>query len=78
MSIKKTFKVNDLIDLTNNILKSTVLDQKEKKGACLILDGILHETGNYSGYSYLFDWNALDRSEAEKIQYNRQYHKKGN
>jgi hypothetical protein len=74
--MKKTIKVLDLLDKVNTALASENISQDEKNALSWLLTSVLHETGNYHGYTYLFDWNALTLSQAESKRYDRQYLKK--
>ena len=59
---RKTVDVKTLIDITNDMLKNSFnssTEQEQRWGAILLLEGVLHRTGNYRGYRY------LDSSEVE-------------
>ncbi len=49
----KTFKVNQLIVNTNKILASHTETPDFAKGLIIMLEDILHQTGNYNGFRYL-------------------------
>ena len=49
---RKTFDVNKLVEKANTILsKGSTKD--ERQGIILLVESILHETGNYKGFNYL-------------------------
>lgn len=57
--MRKTIPVEDVIEMVNNFLASNPdepLSEKRKarrEGASLVLEYILHATGNYEGFRYL-------------------------
>jgi hypothetical protein len=54
MAKRKTFNVDELIDIVNGICKDSAADRKEvRQGAMNVLEAVLHKTGNYSGFNYL-------------------------
>jgi len=54
MKIKKTIAVIEIIRLANLQLKQSVDEAREmRQGIILLLERILHDTENYSGYGYL-------------------------
>ena len=57
MSKRKTINVAEVRYTVNNILKDSAYDddrhQQWRMGMILLLEDILHKTGNYKGYSYL-------------------------
>lgn len=54
MAKKKTFAVTEMVDLANGILKNSKGESKERRiGTMLLLEEILHRTGNYNGFRYL-------------------------
>jgi hypothetical protein len=59
---RKTTKVADVLKLVNDILKNSkdsLVPQRE--GQALVLEQILHSTGNYHGFRYL-DANDMKTS----------------
>lgn len=73
--MRKTIRISTLVDKINQILTSTTLKQSQKATICAVLESVLHDTGNYNGFSYNFDYNSLSREDAQAIQYNRHYYK---
>ena len=53
---RKTVKVGDLVDYVNNLLATydeQVVDKSFIIGQRALLERILHDTGNYRGYSHI-------------------------
>jgi hypothetical protein len=56
MAKRKTFNVSELVDSVNGMLKGSAPDRADvRQGAMNVLEHILHETGNYSGFRYLLN-----------------------
>ena len=56
MNKRKTINVTDLVDMVNEICKDSAPDRADvRQGAMNVLEGVLHETGNYSGFRYLLN-----------------------
>ena len=53
MKGKKTIKVGSILEKVNHALKNPFFSEDEKKGMQGILETILNDTGNYSGYQEL-------------------------
>lgn len=53
MARRKTVNAEQLIEITNQMLKMSTCSQDIRKGWCAALEWVLHETGNYRGYRYL-------------------------
>ena len=59
MGKRKTIPVERLVDLVNDMLTAGPSDpgsdrvRGQREGAYLVLEAILHETGNYRGFRYL-------------------------
>lgn len=51
---RKTFNVAEFKDYVNSKLVLDYLSDDEKYGLIAALDHILHETGNYKGFGYVF------------------------
>lgn len=51
---RKTFNVADFKDYVNSNLACDRLSNHEKYGMIMLLDHILHETGNYKGFGYVY------------------------
>jgi hypothetical protein len=70
---RKTIPVKSLVEKTNSFLLHS--DDKEKEARqirMLIIEDILHETGNYRGFCYLH-WNDMalsENGESVGINYN--------
>jgi transcription initiation factor TFIIIB Brf1 subunit/transcription initiation factor TFIIB len=69
---RKTVSVKSLVDRANEYLASDTHSQEKKETIACFISFILHETGNYRGYSYLFPWEDTDECRAK--EYNRCYH----
>ena len=54
---RKTFKVEDLKARVNGCIRDTQYTNAEKSVMCMLLENVLHETGNYKGYQYLY-WDV--------------------
>lgn len=50
---RKTFKVQDLVNRTNDRLRVSTCSPEVRLGMIAVLESILHETGNYRGFNYL-------------------------
>lgn len=74
MAKKKTIEIELLKKRINKYLTLNTLSQKEKSSLCYLLESILHDTGNYKGYLYLFKWDDLAFVDAVLQEFNRQYH----
>ena len=51
---RKTFKVSEFKDYVNSKLVLDHLSDDEKYGLLTALNYMLHETGNYNGFMYVF------------------------
>lgn len=53
---RKTINVDRVKELVNNVCLMSAKEKKDvRQGSMNILEAILHETGNYRGFSYLSD-----------------------
>lgn len=60
MNKRKTINVTDLVDMVNGMLKLSESDRADvRQGAMNVLEGVLHETGNYKGFRYLLKDEVL-------------------
>lgn len=60
---RKTFNVQDFKKQVNYMLKNTPDDRKgERHGARLLVESVLHGSGNYMGFRHLTPWE-MDDSE---------------
>ena len=58
----KTFAIQTLKDAINaSLLNSDDNGIEYRRGQCAVLESVLHESGNYSGYNYL-DTQSMDSS----------------
>lgn len=57
--MRKTIDVNFVRDTANNLLKSDKLTNEQKKGLRLLVEDILHKTGNYQGFMYHAGYEAI-------------------
>ena len=55
--MRKTIEVKQILDYVNNQLQRTdeYCDDKFKAGMCTMIERILHDTGQYNGYTKLND-----------------------
>lgn len=51
---RKTFNVADFKDYVNSKLVLDYLSDDEKYGLLTALDYVLHKTGNYNGFGYVY------------------------
>jgi len=51
---RKTFDVSEFKDYVNSRLVLDYLSDDEKYGLFTALDHVLHETGNYKGFGYVY------------------------
>src|SRR5215207_4754315 len=69
---RKTVDVVHLIVSFNRaIAKAKTRD--ERKAFCFAIETVLHNSGNYAGYGYLFDFAALSEAERSERDYERSY-----
>ena len=51
---KKTIRIEDVLTLANDMLRDSVdKNDKVRAGVSVLLESILHNTGNYNGFKYL-------------------------
>lgn len=50
---RKTFEIAPVVTTVNTLLASPEFSAEERRGAYLILERILLDSGNYRGFSYL-------------------------
>ena len=59
MAKRKTIDVADVVSSVNAVLAQGAYDTDKHRdwrmGMCLVLEDILHKTGNYKGYRYLLE-----------------------
>ena len=69
--MRKTIEVKQILDYVNNQLQRTdeYCDDKFKAGMCTMIERILHDTGQYNGYTQLSDADV-----DEPGYFNRSYH----
>lgn len=73
---KKTFAVEKLKAKINNRMMNPDVTVEEARGLVFVLESILHETGNYNGYScvhWLYEggceaWNAHYEANKERLE----------
>ena len=53
---KKTFEVSEFREDINTRLDNPKIDQDSKEIMCILLEDVLHKTGNYKGYVNTEDW----------------------
>ena len=60
MAKRKTFEVETLKNRINHMLASSAADEVQFRTAyTVLLESILHETGNYRGFGYLLECDGL-------------------
>jgi hypothetical protein len=64
---RKTHSVAKFQQTINHALDNPGLTQDEKRVLCIVLEKVLHETGNYDGFGYAGGYDP-------KNQYNRHYY----
>lgn len=52
---KKTMNVEELREHANNLLRSNAGDSNYREGVISTIEYVLHYTGNYNGFNYLFE-----------------------
>jgi len=57
---RKTFEVEAVLDHVNNMLKTNYWSKETRIGMFLVLENILHNTGNYNGFRYLSNLEVGD------------------
>ena len=51
---RKTSNVSEMVDYVNSMLAATEANKTEfRSGAMMVIEEILHRTGNYNGFRYL-------------------------
>lgn len=51
---RKTFNIDDLIDIVNGICENSAADRVDvRQGAMNVLEKVLMDAGRYSGFNYL-------------------------
>ena len=50
---KLTIPVKPLLEQANSFLKSSNFSKEEKAGICTMIERVLHDSGNYSGFMFL-------------------------
>jgi hypothetical protein len=61
MAKRKTIKVEQLVEIVNDMLKNSLEESKERRqGAMNVLEAVLHDTGNYNGFRYLLAEEIVD------------------
>ena len=67
MKNRKTFDVETFKKFVNEQLARTDIDANEsfKEGFCCTIEKVLHQTGNYHGFQYLY-WDEFGCDEWEK------------
>lgn len=55
---RKTFDVQEFKEFINSKLALEGLSQVEKMGFCMVLEHVLHKTGNYNGFNNLYWLNG--------------------
>lgn len=68
---RKTILVSSIVDKANKYLALETIPQAEKKAIAEFTANILHETGNYRGFNYNFQWENTDECRAK--EYDRYY-----
>lgn len=62
MAKRKTFEVETLKNRINHMLASSAADEVQFRTAYIVLlESILHETGNYKGFGYLLEGTCTGR-----------------
>lgn len=62
--MRKTVDVGSVLDFVNGILASPVSGQEDlRRGATLVLEHVLHESGNYNGFRYLSEDEVPDTAK---------------
>jgi len=57
---RKTYSVEALIELVNGICKDSAPSEVGiRQGAMIVLEAVLHSTGNYRGFRYLLPSECL-------------------
>ena len=73
MSKRKTYPVSKLKETAHIILSQTHLSRDEKSVVCSFLEKVLHETGNYNGFMFVFSEEEGIPHVDDEHYYNRKY-----
>jgi len=57
---RKTFEVEALKEHVNNMLKTNYWSKEQRIGMYLVLENVLHNTGNYNGFRYISNLEVGD------------------
>jgi hypothetical protein len=78
MAKRKTIEVEEIKRKINNLLErsdDTAPGADAKKTLCSLLEGILHDTGNYRGFNYVYwlkrgnqEWVAAGKPEVPVVK----------
>lgn len=66
---RKTVPVTNVKDFVNFNISRADLSDEAKIPLCMLLESVLHETGNYKGFMYI----RKDGESWESKPYNRRY-----
>jgi len=59
---RKTIEVADLLERVNTALTNDSFNDTAKSGMRSIIESVLHETGNYKGFSYTGGWQGVEHN----------------
>lgn len=69
---RKTVDVKALVEWTNERLRSELLEPEHKLGLAILLDHVLHESGQYCGFGYTESYDPENWDDSK--EYSRQYY----
>lgn len=71
--MRMTFDVKKLKTMTNEYLNNPLFSQEQKLAMSMILEQVLHDTGNYKGFTHNNWDHSKSYEENKRLEYNRQY-----
>ena len=74
--MSKTISVKYVVNKANRMLALDTISANEKKGICHLVESVLHEINNYSGFNYNFwvaigyeKWTHSEKDENKKDEF---------
>ena len=78
--MRKTIKINELIDFSNKMLMSKHVSQDEKRGIVILLEKALRKCNAYMGYDNFvaisdFESRSVSQHDSDYQEFTRLYYK---
>jgi hypothetical protein len=65
--MRKTIEVKTVREIANKLLASDGLTNEQKKGLRLLVEDVLHKTGNYKGFNTIEDTREMPWEDFLKV-----------